>query len=261
MLGPSRLIDRHSPVNWSNPLNRGLLGWYYVPSEAFIAGNKVLNLASNKKNRQNTNDGTITSGPATFVRSSRHSFAFRQMSSTHYVALDDGLIPGDSSTAGATWCGWIKAENRWTDFRENTIWSSRNCKVGFYGAQANGGQPYSSMWPKEATASTFGTATKDYGWSFVAGTIFSNGFLKVYYNGELAGQQTYTGNFQTQVGFAAVLWAFSDRQVIQGNWLGPYHYDDTRIYNRELYRDWETDRKSTRLNSSHLKLSRMPSSA
>ena len=28
-----------------------------------------------------------------------------------------------------------------------------------------------------------------------------------------------------------------------------------------LYRDWETDRKSTRLNSSHLKLSRMPSSA
>ena len=30
---------------------------------------------------------------------------------------------------------------------------------------------------------------------------------------------------------------------------------------RDLYRDWETDRKSTRLNSSHLKLSRMPSSA
>ena len=28
-----------------------------------------------------------------------------------------------------------------------------------------------------------------------------------------------------------------------------------------FYRDWETDRKSTRLNSSHLKLSRMPSSA
>ena len=29
----------------------------------------------------------------------------------------------------------------------------------------------------------------------------------------------------------------------------------------DCYRDWETDRKSTRLNSSHLKLSRMPSSA
>ena len=29
----------------------------------------------------------------------------------------------------------------------------------------------------------------------------------------------------------------------------------------KAYRDWETDRKSTRLNSSHLKLSRMPSSA
>ena len=28
-----------------------------------------------------------------------------------------------------------------------------------------------------------------------------------------------------------------------------------------IYRDWETDRKSTRLNSSHRSLSRMPSSA
>ena len=34
-----------------------------------------------------------------------------------------------------------------------------------------------------------------------------------------------------------------------------------RIYTSPRYRDWETDRKSTRLNSSHLKLSRMPSSA
>ena len=30
---------------------------------------------------------------------------------------------------------------------------------------------------------------------------------------------------------------------------------------RTLYRDWETDRKSTRLNSSHITRSRMPSSA
>ena len=30
---------------------------------------------------------------------------------------------------------------------------------------------------------------------------------------------------------------------------------------RQKYRDWETDRKSTRLNSSHRSLSRMPSSA
>ena len=31
--------------------------------------------------------------------------------------------------------------------------------------------------------------------------------------------------------------------------------------NAGLYRDWETDRKSTRLNSSHITRSRMPSSA
>ena len=40
-------------------------------------------------------------------------------------------------------------------------------------------------------------------------------------------------------------------------------YEDGRfdIKPEGIYRDWETDRKSTRLNSSHLKLSRMPSSA
>ena len=32
-------------------------------------------------------------------------------------------------------------------------------------------------------------------------------------------------------------------------------------YYRSVYRDWETDRKSTRLNSSHSAKSRMPSSA
>ena len=30
---------------------------------------------------------------------------------------------------------------------------------------------------------------------------------------------------------------------------------------KDAYRDWETDRKSTRLNSSHITRSRMPSSA
>ena len=36
----------------------------------------------------------------------------------------------------------------------------------------------------------------------------------------------------------------------------------SNINNNSLnYRDWETDRKSTRLNSSHITRSRMPSSA
>ena len=33
------------------------------------------------------------------------------------------------------------------------------------------------------------------------------------------------------------------------------------LYDIDRYRDWETDRKSTRLNSSHSAKSRMPSSA
>ena len=39
------------------------------------------------------------------------------------------------------------------------------------------------------------------------------------------------------------------------------YYRDFGTNTKPNYRDWETDRKSTRLNSSHLKLSRMPSSA
>ena len=34
-----------------------------------------------------------------------------------------------------------------------------------------------------------------------------------------------------------------------------------KVTKAQTYRDWETDRKSTRLNSSHRSLSRMPSSA
>ena len=35
----------------------------------------------------------------------------------------------------------------------------------------------------------------------------------------------------------------------------------TKVITPAYYRDWETDRKSTRLNSSHSRASRMPSSA
>ena len=38
-------------------------------------------------------------------------------------------------------------------------------------------------------------------------------------------------------------------------------WNKENAYNTPAYRDWETDRKSTRLNSSHITRSRMPSSA
>ena len=41
----------------------------------------------------------------------------------------------------------------------------------------------------------------------------------------------------------------------------PAWIDYMTNYNETRYRDWETDRKSTRLNSSHSTRSRMPSSA
>ena len=46
-------------------------------------------------------------------------------------------------------------------------------------------------------------------------------------------------------------------KVKEGIVFTTFHFPEHLVQ----YRDWETDRKSTRLNSSHLKLSRMPSSA
>ena len=41
----------------------------------------------------------------------------------------------------------------------------------------------------------------------------------------------------------------------------PDTYQPQLVEGNPTYRDWETDRKSTRLNSSHITRSRMPSSA
>ena len=73
--------------------------------------------------------------------------------------------------------------------------------------------------------------------------------------------------------YGAVTWG--QMFIYQGfnehcGWMHTSSYADVAdVYEEEIkrtndglyYRDWETDRKSTRLNSSHLKLSRMPSSA
>ena len=45
------------------------------------------------------------------------------------------------------------------------------------------------------------------------------------------------------------------------NYMLPGGYKRVEVEHKGKYRDWETDRKSTRLNSSHSGESRMPSSA
>ena len=45
------------------------------------------------------------------------------------------------------------------------------------------------------------------------------------------------------------------------NWTNAPEWAQWLAMDMDDYRDWETDRKSTRLNSSHSAKSRMPSSA
>ena len=48
---------------------------------------------------------------------------------------------------------------------------------------------------------------------------------------------------------------------ISRNEISKLNLEDIAVLRNGIYRDWETDRKSTRLNSSHITRSRMPSSA
>ena len=52
-----------------------------------------------------------------------------------------------------------------------------------------------------------------------------------------------------------------DCEITGRTHLRPVVEHDGQVFVMVLYRDWETDRKSTRLNSSHSAKSRMPSSA
>ena len=52
-----------------------------------------------------------------------------------------------------------------------------------------------------------------------------------------------------------------DTNIPEGTYTGDTGEYDFSDIDNAVYRDWETDRKSTRLNSSHRSLSRMPSSA
>ena len=72
---------------------------------------------------------------------------------------------------------------------------------------------------------------------------------------EISSAEQATGRFQRSVGNYAN--ALKDlRQRYKENLS-----EIARLKGEHNYRDWETDRKSTRLNSSHRSLSRMPSSA
>ena len=63
----------------------------------------------------------------------------------------------------------------------------------------------------------------------------------------------------------AVVDSLSFYRALRSKNPSPYlfllEFEDFSIAGSSNYRDWETDRKSTRLNSSHRSLSRMPSSA
>ena len=75
-----------------------------------------------------------------------------------------------------------------------------------------------------------------------------------------------TGNGTAQNPYASIAFATSVATTGTNIMLDDGEWNEARTLNNRSfiwwdYRDWETDRKSTRLNSSHSAKSRMPSSA
>ena len=98
--------------------------------------------------------------------------------------------------------------------------------------------------------------------------LLENNLIKQYqprYNVLLKDGKTYPSICITKETFPRI---FKTRNIIKNGsqYFGPYSSNYTinsllEIIHDLSYRDWETDRKSTRLNSSHITRSRMPSSA
>ena len=73
-------------------------------------------------------------------------------------------------------------------------------------------------------------------------------------------EKKFDSLFTTRLSYAFEQWQhIQKRETEKATKDSSYVKDSTAT--RSWYRDWETDRKSTRLNSSHSAKSRMPSSA
>jgi hypothetical protein len=221
-----RSVSYDLPVNAGHPLNRNLKAWYYMPDSRFVSHGRVLNLTNRRSNPG------VVSGPFGFNATSRNSVAFRQLAPTSFVTIPDGLVPGDATGTSGTVCGWVRSTGLWSRFRNVWLWNSRNIDVSMNGGQGGGAGAQPSGFIFSSTRVN-GTITTDARWVWLAVTLRYNGTLNVYANGSSIGSSA-VGTHQTQIGFTAKIWAYSDPVPNQSDWLGPYEFDDTRVYDRDL---------------------------
>ena len=122
----------------------------------------------------------------------------------------------------------------------------------------------SNKWTQDTSKKPIGSNAYDYG--IESAKNIKNPFLRNLVQGSVAGAMLAVENLPETLAWKAVE---GGDNLLRGQGKGtppspkepPLIEKPIPVDTRLVYRDWETDRKSTRLNSSHSAKSRMPSSA
>ena len=152
-----------------------------------------------------------------------------QNDADQYVLLPDGYVNTEGTVIGS-----IDPIGVYSYWRSSIVWSSRNWVVEI--KMVGNGSFIASCYKWGGSGFVLVNSSliqRDK--SYTLASSFKDGdTLKLYVDGNLAGEAAYTGANQTQAGWSARIFSYSDPQPGQHNWANPYLYGPVLLYKRVL---------------------------
>jgi hypothetical protein len=151
-----------------------------------------------------------------------------QNDADQYVLLPDGYVNTEGTVIGS-----IDPIGVYSHFRSHQVWNSRNWIVEISSVGGSGFIASCNKWGSSGYATVNSSSTQS-DKSYTLASSFKDGdTLKLYVDGNLAGETAYSGS-QTQAGWDAKIFRYSDAQPGQHNWANPYLYGPVLLYKRVL---------------------------
>ena len=152
-----------------------------------------------------------------------------QNDADQYVLLPDGYVNTEGTVIGS-----IDPIGVYSYWRSSIVWSSRNWVVEIK-MEGNGSFIASCYKWGGSGFVLVNSSLIQRDKSYTLASSFKDGdTLKLYVDGNLAGEAAYTGANQTQAGWSARIFSYSDPQPGQHNWANPYLYGPVLLYKRVL---------------------------